>query len=220
MAMSKIETSTVAVGMIKNTNIVNWPELICYLMLKTLVSSLKELLRLIKSAFLLTAKSVTTSLLITCLHWSFQSWIQSNSTALSQWLYLLAILRKKLRAEKMIKMAAASTQPASYKKLTWTLAAPWTGLLSTKQWKSLLINLRIWFKLTWLFHQNLLAELFHILVWYLSLSMTSLSNFQTFASIPYLLRRKLLRLWLILELNVTSCFKIIGFMMFPLKERL
>jgi hypothetical protein len=50
--------------------------------------------------------------------------------------------------------------------------------------------------------------------------MTSLSNSRTFASIPYLLRKKSLRLWLILELNATSCFKITAFMMFPLREKL
>jgi hypothetical protein len=50
--------------------------------------------------------------------------------------------------------------------------------------------------------------------------MTSPSNFQTFASTPYLLRRKLLRLWLILELSAINCCKITAFTMFPLRERL
>lgn len=49
--------------------------------------------------------------------------------------------------------------------------------------------------------------------------MTSPSNFQTFASTPYLLRRKLLKLWLTLEPNVTSCYKITAYMMFPSKEK-
>jgi hypothetical protein len=60
--MSKTETSTLAVGTTIHTNIVNLLALICFLMLKTLVSLLRELLRLIKNASSLTARSVTTSL--------------------------------------------------------------------------------------------------------------------------------------------------------------